>query len=119
MYKFNLSKIDSDNLKIVEDYLNKNVSQAFLEHLAEKSFSNDFYDNHKILIEEIELSIIHFDIFLENKELTLKILSLEDEENILKILENSIKEEFTTRFKNKIENNLNKDIYKIDKIKKI
>lgn len=122
MYKFNLSNIDEKNLKIVEDYLiQERISSEFLEHFARISFQLDFYENtnNDYLLEITELSIIYFNIFLENKELILEIFCLNDEENILKILQNSIKKELITRFKNKIENNLNKYIYKIDKIKKI
>lgn len=122
MYKFNLNGIDNENIEIIKDYLNSNrISKFSLEYLAEMSFKENCYENSNFIyfLDSSELSIIHFDIFLKNKETTLKILSLEDEENILLILQISIKEELITRFKDKIENNLKKDDYKIDKIKKL
>jgi len=129
MHRFNLNNVSKQNLQVVENYLNNQIIiTVFFEDFAESSITENFYSNQNNLhlIETIELSIIHYEIFLANKELVQKILSLEDKENILEILLISIEEEKTNRFKRKLENICNisdkrsiKDIDFIDKKIKI
>ena len=134
MHRFNLNNLSKEKMTIIEDYLEKeNISILFLEHFAEMSLKDDCNNfnfeenlNFLILLESIQLSILHYDIFKQNEEKLLKILLIEDEKTLLEILNISIEEEKIMRLKRKLENNfnkldkrLNKDIDLIDKKQKI
>lgn len=129
MYRFNLNNVSNENLETVENYLNnEKISPAFFVHFLESSFYTDFENNtnNQTYLEVPELSIIHYEILSKNKALVQKLCSIETEDLEINILKKSIEEEKTKRFKNKLENildksdkRLNKDLDLIDKKTKI
>lgn len=92
MHRFNLNNLSKEKMTIIEDYLEKeNISILFLEHFAEMSLKDDCNNfnfeenlNFLILLESIQLSILHYDIFKQNEEKLLKILLIEDEKHFWK-----------------------------------
>lgn len=123
MYRFNLNNVSNHSIEIVENFLNKkSTSWESIEHFADVSLSEDFDNsNNQYLLDDVELSILHFDIFKQNKKILAR-LSTDLDTQIKEILLISIKEEKIKRFKRKLENNLNisdkrlnKDIDLIDK----
>ena len=130
MYRFNLKNVSKYNLEIVEDYLNKNSTTWYsIEHFASISINNEFENNtnNEHLLEIVELSILHYDIFSKNKKFFNDYQTdFKSNSNIYDYLLISIEEENANRFKRKLENicnisdkRLNKDIDLIDKKIKI
>lgn len=118
MYRFNLNNVSNEKIEIVENYLNnEKISYAFFEHFAEISFNDDIYtnSNNESFMEIPELSIIHHEILCKNKNLVMKLCSLEEDKHIIDVLLISIEEEKTKRFKRKLENILNKSDKRLNK----
>lgn len=130
MYRFNLNNVSNEKIEIVENYLNNTSTNWYsIEHFASISINNEFENNtnNQHLLEKIELSILHYDIFIKNKKFFNDYQTdFKSNSNIYDYLIISIEEEKTKRFKNKLENICNisdkrsiKDIDLIDKKIKI
>ncbi|MBC7747705.1 MAG: hypothetical protein H7Z76_03840 [Methylotenera sp.] len=123
--KINLEHLDDEQLTLIKSFMqdkDEKIHTAFFNNFAINSISQDYEIAVQITeaMQELEISIIFYEVLLKNKEFTKTwIDSMNIKPNYRFFIGQSIKEETTKRIHDVLDKRLIKDTYKVDKILKI